>query len=69
MENSLQPHQQRVIEEYNDLKSKTSKLNAFILDNPTFLTLEKEEQNELKVQYEAMCTYQDALDRRIKRFS
>lgn len=64
----LQPHQQRVVEEYDQLAEKTKKLNDFIMDNPIFLDLPIEEKADLKIQYAAMCKYQDALERRIKRF-
>ena len=65
---SLQPHQQRVVEEYNELVEKTSKLGAFILDNPIYRSLEEDEQKDMKIQYDAMCIYCDALESRIKRF-
>ena len=65
---SLQPHQQRVVEEYNELVEKTSKLGAFILDNPIYKSLEEDEQKDMKIQYDAMCIYTDALERRINRF-
>ena len=65
---NLQPHQQRVVEEYKELKDKTTKLGAFILDNPIYRSLEEDEQKDMKVQYDAMCVYTDALERRINRF-
>ena len=65
---NLQPHQQRVVEEYNELVEKTSKLGAFILDNPIYRSLEEVEQEDMKKQYDAMCIYCDALESRIKRF-
>ena len=68
MENNLQPHQQRVIEEYRELKEKTSKLGVFILDNPIYLTLIEEEKKDMQIQYDAMCQYCDTLERRINRF-
>lgn len=68
MENNLQPHQQRVVEEYKELKDKTTKLGAFILDNPIYRSLEEDEQKDMKIQYDAMCVYTDALERRINRF-
>ena len=64
----MQPHQQRVVDEYNELVEKTSKLGAFILDNPIYRSLEEDEQKDMKVQYGAMCVYRDALERRINRF-
>ena len=65
---NLQPHQQRVVDEYIELVEKTSKLGAFILDNPIYRSLEEDEQKDMKVQYDAMCVYTDALERRINRF-
>ena len=64
----MQPHQQRIVDEYNELVEKTSKLGAFILDNPIYRSLEEDEQKDMKVQYDAMCVYTDALERRINRF-
>ena len=64
----MQPHQQRVVDEYNELVEKTSKLGAFILDNPIYRSLEEDEQKDMKIQYDAMCVYTDALERRINRF-
>ena len=64
----MQPHQQKVVDEYNELVEKTSKLGAFILDNPIYRSLEEDEQKDMKVQYDAMCVYTDALERRINRF-
>lgn len=64
----LQPHQQRVIDERKELDDKIKKLGSFILDNPIFLTLETEEQIDLKSQYEFMNKYLSVLDRRIGRF-
>ena len=64
----IQPHQQRVVDEYNELVEKTSKLGAFILDNPIYRSLEEDEQKDMKIQYDAMCVYTDALERRINRF-
>lgn len=68
MKTELQPHQQRVVDEFNELKDKTSKLGAFILDNPIYLNVPSEEQKDMKTQYDAMCIYCDTLERRISRF-
>jgi len=62
------PHQQRVVDEANELRDKFSKLGAFILDNPIFLTLSEEEKKDLDQQYIAMEHYLVILDRRISRF-
>lgn len=67
-QNKLQPHQQRVVDEYKELQERTSKLGAFILDNPIYLSLEQVEQEDMKIQYDSMCIYVDTLERRIKRF-
>lgn len=64
----MQPHQQRVVDEYNELVEKTSKLGTFILDNPIYKSLQEDEQKDMKIQYDAMCVYVDTLERRIKRF-
>ena len=68
MENQLEPHQQRVVDEHKEVREKTSKLGTFILDNPTYQNLPEEEREDMKIQYDAMCIYCDALERRIKRF-
>lgn len=68
MDKQLQPHQQRVVDEFSEIKDKTSKLGAFILDNPIYLQLSSEEQEDMQTQYDAMCIYCDALERRISRF-
>jgi len=62
------PHQQRVVDEKNELQDKFSKLGSFILDNPIFKSLETEEQIDLKSQYDVMGKYLDILQRRISRF-
>ena len=62
------PHQQRVVDEANELKDKFSKLGAFILDNPIYLTLPQKEQDDLSEQYDVMEKYIFVLERRISRF-
>lgn len=64
----FQPHQQRVVDEKNELAEKVTKLGAFILDNPIFNTLDVEEQTDLHRQYAVMQTYLTILDSRISRF-
>lgn len=68
MEKELLPHQQRVVDELSELKDKTSKLGEFILDNPIYLKLDTEDQKDMQTQFDAMCIYCDALERRISRF-
>lgn len=65
---NLLPHQQRVVEEYKELKERHSKLWDFIMENPIYLTLPDEEKSDLKIQLDAMATYVDVLQRRINRF-
>lgn len=64
----MQPHQQRVIDEKNELEDKVKKLGPFILDNPIYETLSVEEQEDLNLQYEVMQQYLNILERRINRF-
>ncbi|MCT4181920.1 hypothetical protein KRE40_03610 [Elizabethkingia meningoseptica] len=65
---NLQPHQQRVVDELNEVRERHSKLGAFILDNPIYLSLPKEEKKDLKIQCNAMAIYVDTLERRVSRF-
>ena len=67
-EKNYAPHQQRVVDEANELREKFSKLDAFILDNPIYQELEKEEQKDLKLQRTHMEQYILVLERRISRF-
>jgi len=62
------PHQQRVVDEANELRDKFSKLGAFILDNPIYQGLDQDEKSDLDSQYLAMEQYLIILDRRISRF-
>lgn len=63
------PHQQRVINEINEVADRLSKLSAFILDNKIFSTLPEDEQERLRKQNEIMSQYVDILDERIKHFN
>lgn len=67
-EKILQPHEQRVVEERNDLKTKTEKLNEFIGHNDMFEKLSDVDQEDLKVQLDIMFQYLEVLDKRISRF-
>jgi hypothetical protein len=62
------PHQERVVQEKNELKEKVDNLGAFILDNPIYNSLEGEEQSRLNEQHYHMCFYLDILNERIKNF-
>ena len=70
MENQkeLQPHQQRVVDEKNELQKKHDALSDFILENPIFLKLPEDEQRDLEKQFSIMGQYLDVLNRRISRF-
>lgn len=51
MEKGLLPHQQRVVEEFAEVKERASNLGSFILDNPIYLGLPDEEKADMEVQY------------------
>jgi hypothetical protein len=64
----MSPHQERVVQEKDELKEKVDNLGVFILDNPIYASLETEEQNRLNEQHYHMCFYLDILNERIKNF-
>jgi len=64
----MAPHQERVIQEKDELKEKVDKLGAFILDNSNYTNLEADEQSRLNKQHYHMCFYLDILNERIKNF-
>lgn len=63
----LQPHQQRVIEEFEALYEKVTKLNAFV-ESPKFLELGVEDRSLLHEQLGFMWAYANVLSQRIARF-
>lgn len=63
-----QPHQQRVVDEKNDLDAKVVSLLEFISNNAIYSTLEPKEQADLYMQLQQMMHYSDTLSRRIQRF-
>lgn len=68
---TLEPHQQRVVDERNELNEKITKLHAFIQDpnpNSIFKNLEEVDQNLLNKQVQLMMNYSDVLLERINRF-
>ena len=65
---SLPPHQQRVVDEHADLHERLGKLDAFILENPVFLSLAEAEQVRMKEQSQAMALYVNILADRIAHF-
>ena len=67
--NTLAPHQQRVVQEKEELDEKLSKLSAFI-DSPNF-TITVKDENEiarLVCQEEIMKDYSEILAERITAF-
>lgn len=67
--NTLAPHQQRVVQEKEELDEKLSKLSAFI-DSPNF-TITVNDENEiarLVCQEEIMKDYSEILAERIAAF-
>lgn len=63
----LQPYQQRVVKEQEDLQNKLDCLISF-LDKDKPETMSKEEWDDLILQEESMDTYNEILKRRISRF-
>lgn len=64
---TLQPHQQRVVSEYDELKTKTLALGIFLQSN-TFQGLDPQEQFRLERQWELMQQYGQILSERIEAF-
>lgn len=65
----MKPHQQRVADEKSELDLKISKLDEFIQRNPSFLSIDAEEQARLKRQYSVMAEYSSILGERIAAFN
>lgn len=64
---SLQPHQQRVVDEKAELDGKIVKLVAFF-ETPIFANIDPDEHARLKNQVIAMTTYSSILAQRIAAF-
>ena len=65
-ENStIQPHQQRVLDEHRELSDKTDKLIKFF-NVPMFEKLDVAEQDRLKLQWYFMHGYKKCLEMRLK---
>ncbi len=62
------PHQQRVIDEANDLGDKIVKLTTFVSENPLFKTLSDDEQFRMTKQLVFMDAYFEVLKERINNF-
>ena len=64
----MQPHQERVVAEANELRERFTKLTAFISGSDTFKTLDAQDQELLRRQRSYMGDYLDVLGERIARF-
>ena len=67
MSKELFPHQQRIIEELEELKTKIEKLTVFTT-TPFFAELSASDRNLLNTQLSAMKTYGYVLELRIAKF-
>lgn len=65
---TTKPHQQRVIEEKEELDKKAYALSDFIWHNPEFRKLSLEESELLRQQNELMWQYSEVLEARIALF-
>ncbi len=63
----MQPYQQRVVDEKNDLDSKRDRLRAFF-GTDLYRELDPTEQSRLNRQLEAMTLYSNILAERIAAF-
>ena len=63
----MKPHQQRVVDERNDLDVKREKLHDF-LHTDTYAKLDDGERGTLQAQYIVMGNYSDILQIRIEIF-
>lgn len=68
---TMQPHEQRVVTEKNELDEKLGKLHAFCHapSTPIFDSLPLEDRDLLTEQYEVMDRYSRVLGKRIARFA
>lgn len=64
----MQPHQQRVVDEKDELEKKARALSDFIGNSPIFDTLDAAEQERLKEQNDVMWQYYEILEARIAAF-
>lgn len=64
----LQPHQQRVVQEKQELDEKITKLSAFVVSQ-VFDTVDPDERERLRQQVNVMVDYSRILGARIKAFT
>ena len=63
------PHQQRVVDEKNELFDKVEKLDAFIKTNPIFWQMELQDRQLLEEQLKHMNAYWNVLRQRVEGFT
>jgi hypothetical protein len=68
LRDTMQPHQQRVVDERKDLDEKRDRLKAFIEESPIFKSLPVDERRRLKSQFDVMTQYSNILSHRIAAF-
>ena len=66
--NEMRPHEQRVVQEKEELDVKLKALRLFIESSPIFGNLSYREQSRLKYQADIMQRYSDVLGERIEAF-
>lgn len=66
--NNLATHQQLVVDEKRELDERLAKLDAFILDNPIWTTLDDDEKERMARQSKAMAQYSQVLGERVAAF-
>lgn len=64
----MQPHEERVVAERDDLKRKLERLEAF-LHSPRINDIDQQEAHRLRRQAEVMSEYLGILNSRIEHFS
>lgn len=64
----MEPFQQRVIQEADEVKDRLNKLGAF-LNTAAYAELDSEDQSLLWHQHKAMAEYHNILEQRIARFT
>lgn len=57
----------RVLKERDELAEKVTKLRSFITDEDKFNSVSEQDQEDLKIQLQAMETYLTTIERRIGR--
>lgn len=65
----MEPFQQRVIEERDELRGRLDRLNAFMADETRFTNVDAAEQDRMRRQQDAMMTYLSVLEERISAFA